>query len=92
MHSLKMQPFVPPAGQQTAGRKHLIYNMLIVGVQGVGKYCLHHQVRIPGSTWIPLRQHEESKPVFLEPNSASENEGMCQRAVSSTETLAELQS
>lgn len=59
MYSLKMQPFVPPAVQQTAGRKHLSYNMLIVGVQGVGKYCLHHQVRITGSTRTPLRHTRE---------------------------------
>ncbi|TID26438.1 hypothetical protein E6O75_ATG00931 [Venturia nashicola] len=37
-----MQPFVPPDIQQNA-RKHLSYTLLIVGAQGVGKYCLHHQ-------------------------------------------------
>ncbi|QDS71110.1 hypothetical protein FKW77_009533 [Venturia effusa] len=43
MRSLKKPTFVPPVVQQNGGRVYLSYNMLIVGTQGAGKYCLHHQ-------------------------------------------------
>lgn len=63
MHALKMQPFVPPP---IPGRKHLSYNLLIVGVQGAGKYCLHHQVRIcdwSGKFWM----YTKSRTVTADP-------------------------